>query len=114
MEEKKLKQPAAMSIVKGKKNVQEHDDDSAKKLTYEQLNGACMQLYQQNQNLLKQLQQANMTNLFKRLDYLFQVLKYESVIKDPDFVSSCIEEIKEAMTVDAAPTSEKEDVKSQS
>ena len=51
-------------------------EESNQRMTYEQLNEACSQLYQQNQNLLRQLQQANLTNMFKRLDYLFQVLNY--------------------------------------
>jgi hypothetical protein len=46
---------------------------------------------------MKQLQQMNMTNMFKRLDYLFLVLQNEQVIKDPEFVGNCVEEIKEAL-----------------
>jgi len=76
-------------------NVQENNQ----KLSYEQLNEACSQLYQQNQNLLRQLQQANLTNMFKRLDYLFNVLNYNSLF-DADFVYDCVKEIKEALTVD--------------
>lgn len=72
--------------------------DNNQKLTYEQLNEACSQLYQQNQNLLKQLQQANMVNMFKRLDYLFQVLKYNTLFEE-GFVSNCINEIQDAMTI---------------
>ena len=86
MEEKKLKP-----------KMKAEEGQSQQKLSYEQLNNICSELYQQNQNLLKQLQQANMANMFKRLDYLFLVLRYESVFKDPDFVNNCIDEIKEAM-----------------
>lgn len=71
------------------------------KLSYEQLNDACAQLFQQNQSLRSQLQQANMTNMFKRLDYLFLVLKYADKFNDSAFISSCVDEIKEAMTVPA-------------
>ena len=94
MEEKKLK------AVKGGK------EEKEQKLSYEQLNEVCSQLYQQNQNLIKQLQQANATNMFRRLDYLFKVLEFESVIKDSDFINSCVEEIKEAMII---PAEEKEE-----
>lgn len=73
-------------------------DSPDKKLSYEELNNTCMQLYQQNQHLLKQMGQMNMTNMFKRLDYLFLVLKYESVIKDAEFVNACVEEIKVAIS----------------
>jgi hypothetical protein len=95
MEEKKLNPRNA-----GKDNKQ----DNKQKLTYEQLNDACAQLYQQNQVLAKQLQQANMTNMFKRLDYLFMALNYSSVINDNDFIGRCVEEIKEALTI--APAEE--------
>lgn len=94
MEEKKLK--PQLKVVKENKESSENEQ----KLSYEQLNNACSQLYQQNQHLVKQLQQTNMTNLFKRLDYLFMVLRYESVFKDADFVNDCITEIKEALTVE--------------
>lgn len=88
--------------------------DNAKKdgrLSYEELNNTCMQLYQQNQNMLRQLRQLDMSNMFKRLDYLFMVLKYESVIKDAEFINNCVEEIKEAITVpkeEPASSQEKE------
>lgn len=73
------------------------------KLSYEELNNICMELHQQNQYLQKELQRANMSNMFKRLDYLFQVLKCESVIKDADFINECVSEIKEAMRVPDTP-----------
>ena len=69
------------------------------KLSYDQLNAACGQLYQQNQRLVQELRQANLTNMFKRLDYLFMVLNYSTIIKDSDFVNSCIDEIKDALTI---------------
>ena len=92
MEEKKN---IKMEAVKTGKD----QDKKQQKLSYEQLNEVCMQLYQQNQKLTQQLQQANMTNMFARLDYLFKVLNYESVIKDAEFINSCIAEIKEAMII---------------
>lgn len=87
MEEKKLKA------------VQKESEEKQQKLSYEQLNEACAQLYQQNQNLARQLQQANLSNMFKRLDYLFKVLQYENVFEDRTFVDSCILEIQDALTI---------------
>lgn len=87
MEEKKLKA------------VQKESEEKQQKLSYEQLNEACAQLYQQNQNLARQLQQANLSNMFKRLDYLFKVLQYENVFEDRVFVDSCILEIQDALTI---------------
>ena len=92
--EEKTKKPE-MKVIKGA----DAQDNKEQKLSYEQLNQVCSELYQQNQNLMKQLQYANQTNMFKRLDYLFMVLQYESVIKDPDFINSCVAEIKEAMII---------------
>lgn len=93
---KEEKQPKVVNM----KGSADNKSNGQQKLTYEQLNDACMQLSQQNQYLSRQLQQANLTNMFKRLDYLFMVLNYESVIKDPDFVNSCVEEIKNAIRVE--------------
>ena len=45
--------------------------------------------------------------LSKRLDYLFKVVELATTFKDADFVNSCIDEIKEAMT----PAPEEEDKK---
>lgn len=92
MEEKKLKPKAG---VKDNKTAQENTKG---KMSYEELNNVCMQLYQQNQNLMKQLQQANMGNTFKRMDYLFKVIELEDKIKNPDFVNNCIAELVEALT----------------
>jgi hypothetical protein len=97
MEEKKLN-------LQGTKK----ETKSANKLTYEQLNEACSQLYQQNQNLVKQLQQANMVNMFKRLDYLFKVIEYGGMFDDK-FLDDCVSEIKDAMTVTSEDTKESEE-----
>ena len=92
MEEKKVKKAEVKAMNEGTQK-------SEPKMTYEQLNDACAQLYQQNQVLAKKLQYADMTNMFRRLDYLFMVLKYENVFKDDVFVKSCADEIKEALTI---------------
>ena len=89
MEEKKSNQ--AMGVAKNE------GTQEVKKYSYEQLNEICGELYQQNQRLAQQLRQAQMTNMFRRLDYLFMVLQYEAVIQDPKFISNCVEEIKEAI-----------------
>lgn len=87
MEEKKSK----VVNMKGK------EAPKQQKLTYEQLNDACNQLFQQNQYLVKQLKELDMANSFKRLDYLFKVVELAGTFKDADFVNQCIDEIKGAM-----------------
>ena len=90
-----------------KKNVKMEisEDKKQQKLSYEDLNQACAELSQQNQQmqvyikkLHAQIQQLGEANMMKRLDYLFQVLKYSSMF-DADFVGDCVEEIKEALII---------------
>lgn len=81
------------------KTVEMNASQENKKLSYEELNDVCMRLEQQNQYLVRELQKANLTNMFKRLDYLFKVVEYSHSFGDAEFVGNCIEEIKEAMTI---------------
>lgn len=69
-----------------------------KKLTYEQLNDACNQLYQQNRQLLLKNRELEQFAMNKRLDYLFKVLEHSNNFSS-DFVVSCSSEIEEAMTI---------------
>lgn len=81
-------------------------DPKEEKLTYEQLNSACVQLSQQNQFLKQRLQQAEkVLNTFSRLDYLFRVIECDHNNRNnspsftTDFVEMCIKEIQELMTM---------------
>lgn len=69
-----------------------------KKLTYEQLNDACNQLWQQNKQLAARTRELEQFAMNKRLDYLFKVLEYSSKFSC-DFIVSCTNEIEEAMTI---------------
>lgn len=90
MEEKKLKASAKGDKEKGAAENQ--------KLTYEQLNNVCSQLFQQNQQLRKKLEETGSALSLKRLDYLFKVLENVNVFGDSDFINNCVDEIKEALT----------------
>jgi hypothetical protein len=68
------------------------------KLSYEELENVANNLY-------ARLQQAEMSNMFKRLDYLFKVVKYSGAFT-PAFVESCVAEIEEVLTIPAIPTEE--------
>lgn len=68
------------------------------KMSYEELENVAAQLSQQNQQLFARLQQADMTNMFKRLDYLFKVVKYNNEFP-AEFTKSCIEEIVSMITI---------------
>lgn len=68
------------------------------KLTYEQLNDACNQLWQQNKQLIKRNKELEIFAMNKRLDYLFKVLELSNQFSS-DFVGNCSSEIEQAMTI---------------
>lgn len=68
------------------------------KMSYEQLENVAHQLSEQNRQLFAKLQELNMANMFKRLDYLFKVVENGHMFKQ-DFVEKCIAEIESLMTV---------------
>lgn len=68
------------------------------KMSYEQLENVAHQLSEQVKQLYMKLQDANMNNIFKRLDYLFKVVENGHMFKQ-DFLDKCIAEIEELMTV---------------
>ena len=68
------------------------------KMSYEQLENVAHQLSEQTKQLYMKLQDANMNNIFKRLDYLFKVVENGHMFKQ-DFLDKCIVEIEELMTV---------------
>ena len=69
-----------------------------KKLSYEELENVANNLY-------VRLQQADMANMFKRLDYLFKVV--ENVDNFPqEFAKHCTEEIVNIMTISTEETKE--------
>lgn len=68
------------------------------KLTYEQLNDACNQLWQQNKQLVARNRELESFAMNKRLDYLFKVLELSNQFSS-DFVGNCSSEIEQAMTI---------------
>lgn len=72
--------------------------EEKKKLTYEQLNDACNQLWQQNRQLVIRNKELEQVALNKRLDYLFKIVESSDKFSS-DFVVGCINEIEEAMTI---------------
>ena len=62
------------------------------KLTYEQLNDACNQLWQQNKQLVARNRELESFAMNKRLDYLFKVLELSNQFSS-DFVVNCSSEI---------------------
>lgn len=68
------------------------------KMSYEQLENIAHQLSEQAKQLYMKLQAANMSNIFKRLDYLFKVVENGHMFQQ-DFLEKCIAEIEELLTV---------------
>ena len=74
------------------------EPERPEKMSYEQLENVAHQLSEQSKQLYMKLQAANMSNMFKRLDYLFKVVENGHMFKQ-DFFEKCIAEIEELMTV---------------
>lgn len=73
-------------------------ENKQQKLTYEQLNDACNQLWQQNKQLVARNRELETFVMNKRLDYLFKVLELSNQFSS-DFVVNCSSEIEQAMTI---------------
>lgn len=87
MEEQKKK------VVETKPQVQRPE-----KMSYDQLESVAHQLSEQNRQMFAKLQELNMVNMFKRLDYLFKVIENGHMFKQ-DFLEKCIAEVESLMTV---------------
>lgn len=91
--------------------------ENKEKLSYEQLEEVARQMEGQLRQVYAKLQDANMQNLFKRLDFLFKVLETEHMFPLA-FVQKCADEIKSILTIpeedaqgDKEKSSEEETVK---
>lgn len=72
--------------------------EKPEKMSYEQLENIAHQLSEQAKQLYTRLQEANMANMFKRLDYLFKVVENAHAFNE-EFVAKCVTEIEDLMTV---------------
>ena len=72
--------------------------ENKEKLSYEQLEEVARQMEGQLRQVYAKLQDANMQNLFKRLDFLFKVLETEHMFPLA-FVQKCADEIKSILTI---------------
>lgn len=72
--------------------------EAPKKLTYEQLNDACNQLFQQNKQLVQKVKELEQFCLNKRLECLFKIIENSAKFTET-FVKACTDEIEDAMTI---------------
>ena len=82
-------------------------EGKTQKMTYEQLEAVAHQLSEQNRELYAKLQQLDMINIFKRLDYLFKIVENQTKF-NKKFVDKSKEEIEALMTI---PEKEQGDAK---
>lgn len=80
------------------KDVKVEGEDMPKKFTYEELENIAGNLSSQVQQLTARLQEANMFNVFRRLDYCFKVIENASAF-NPDFINVIVTEVEAAMTI---------------
>lgn len=78
------------------------------KMSYEQLENVATQLSEQVRQLYAKLQESNLENMFKRLDYLFKVIENAHAFNE-EFVSKCTSEIESLMTLPDNEDEPKED-----
>lgn len=82
--------------------MEENKERETKKFTYEQLEQIAGNLSAQVQQLNAKLQEANLFNVFKRLEYCFKVLELSEMSMSrfsDSFIDSCVEDIENIMTV---------------
>ena len=81
-----------------KKVVEMKPQERSEKMSYEQLENVAHQLSEQNRQLFAKMQELNMANMFKRLDYLFKVVENGHMFKQ-DFLEKCVAEIESIITI---------------
>jgi len=79
-----------------------------KKLSYEQLENVARQLSQDNQRLYRQLNDIQVGNAFKVLDFLFKVVENAKEFS-PEFIVTCTSEIQRAINDMLTPKAEKKE-----
>ena len=81
-----------------KKVVEMKPQERPEKMSYGQLENVAHQLSEQNRQLFAKIQELNMANMFKRLDYLFKVVENGHMFKQ-DFLEKCVAEIESIITI---------------
>lgn len=79
-------------------NIKDTEGKENAKMSYEQLENVAHQLSEQVRQLYAKLQESNLENMFKRLDYLFKAIENSYAFSE-EFVSKCTSEIESLMTL---------------
>lgn len=91
-----------------KENMEKPEVEENEKMSYEQLENVAHQLSEQVRQLYAKLQESNLENMFKRLDYLFKVIENAHAF-NAEFISKCTSEIESLMTLPDHEDEPKED-----
>lgn len=91
-----------------KENMEKPEVKENEKMSYEQLENVAHQLSEQVRQLYAKLQEANLENMFKRLDYLFKVIENAHAF-NAEYISKCTSEIESLMTLPDPEDEPKED-----
>ena len=87
-----------MEIVKNETAEKTAKMTKKEKMSYEELENIAHQLSEQSRVLMQKLQEANMGNMFKRLDYLFKIIEFEHMF-DGNFIDKCIKEVQDMISI---------------
>ena len=87
-----------MEIVKNETAEKTAKMTKKEKMSYEELENIAHQLSEQSRVLMQKLQEANMGNMFKRLDYLFKIIEFEYIF-DRNFIDKCVKEIQDMISI---------------
>lgn len=87
---------------------QAKETEQPQKMSYEQLEQVAHQLSEQARQLYIKLQESNVNNVFKRLNYLFKIVENGHMFSQ-DFLDKCIKEIEDIMTVPEEPENSEEE-----
>ena len=87
-----------MEVVKNETAEKTAKMTKKEKMSYEELENIAHQLSEQSRVLMQKLQEANMGNMFKRLDYLFKIFEFEHMF-DRNFIDKCVKEVQDMISI---------------
>ena len=94
----------------------EPKQQAPEKMSYEQLENVAHQmseqsrnLYNQNQQLAKRLEESNLQNFFRRLEYLWTIINSNTPYITEEFKVNCGQEFMDAMSIAEEKEEQKEE-----
>ncbi len=96
MEENKVKMEINKQEAKPKEKVREYTKEELQNMCH-QLSEQNRLLYTKNQQLNKIIEDSNLSNFFKRLDYLWSIIHSNSSYLTDSFMKKCAEEFMKMM-----------------